>query len=60
MQCTVCHYPHSAVLYTRKDEQQNQTYRRHECQRCGLRFTTYERVNYERIEKRGRPVKDVE
>lgn len=44
MQCSGCKYPHSQVVYTRHDENQGITNRRRECQRCGLRFTTQERM----------------
>ncbi len=42
MKCTGCQYEHSSVVYTRNDEVRNQTTRRRECLKCGLRFTTCE------------------
>lgn len=44
MYCTGCHYPHSSVIETRKDENRHLILRRRECLRCGLRFTTSEQV----------------
>jgi len=50
MQCRNCGYPESRVVHTDKDEEKNQIYRRRECVKCGVRFTTQEhfRENYER------------
>lgn len=50
MQCKYCNYPESRVVETRKDDHLNQTYRRRECIKCGIRFTTQEhmRDNYKR------------
>lgn len=50
MQCTHCKYPESRVVETNKDEKLNQIYRRRECIKCGIRFTTQEhlRDNYKR------------
>ena len=45
MQCKGCKYPDSHVVYTRHDSQRNAIARRRECLRCGLRFTTHEKVN---------------
>ena len=42
MQCPYCNHPDSKVTDSRTAE--NGIRRRRECQRCGLRFTTYERV----------------
>lgn len=44
MKCQGCGYPHSSVVETKKDEGRNITKRRRECLRCGLRFTTHERL----------------
>lgn len=42
MQCQACGYPDSRVVETRQDEKINQVYRRRECIKCGVRFTTQE------------------
>ena len=42
MRCPYCSYPESRVTDSRTVE--NGTRRRRECGQCGLRFTTYERV----------------
>ena len=42
MHCPYCNYPDSRVTDSRTAE--NGVRRRRECTRCGLRFTTYERV----------------
>lgn len=44
MQCTGCKYPHSHVVYTTHDDLRNMIERRRECLRCGLRFTTHEKL----------------
>lgn len=48
MQCKSCNYPDSRVVETTKDEKNNQIYRRRECIKCGVRYTTQEhfRDNY--------------
>ena len=43
MRCSGCEYPYSTVVYTRHNEDRTKTLRRHECVRCGLRFTTTEK-----------------
>jgi transcriptional repressor NrdR len=50
MHCQSCQYPDSRVVETRKDDNSNQVYRRRECIKCGVRFTTQEnlRENYKR------------
>lgn len=45
MQCKGCKYPDSHVVYTRHDESRNAITRRRECLRCGLRFTTHEKLS---------------
>jgi len=42
MQCKSCNYPDSRVVETTRDERNNQIYRRRECIKCGVRFTTQE------------------
>lgn len=42
MQCPGCKYPDSRVVHTYRDDDRVLTKRRHECQRCGKRFTTHE------------------
>ncbi len=61
MQCKSCHYPDSRVVETTKDERINQIYRRRECIKCGIRFTTQEhfRDNYKRPPYKTQPPKQV-
>lgn len=47
MKCPLCSYPHSRVVYTRKNLARNATQRRHECVKCQRRFTTTERIGYD-------------
>lgn len=51
MQCKNCKYPDSSVIYTRHNDFKDLTIRRRECIRCGLRFTTQEKVK-DKNEKR--------
>ncbi|PIP52972.1 transcriptional regulator NrdR [Candidatus Beckwithbacteria bacterium CG23_combo_of_CG06-09_8_20_14_all_34_8] len=44
MFCPYCSFAKSAVLESRDSEDGEVTRRRRECQRCGKRFTTYERI----------------
>lgn len=44
MRCSYCGYEDSKVLDSRPVEDGRSIRRRRECQRCGKRFTTYERV----------------
>jgi transcriptional repressor NrdR len=44
MLCNSCGYPHSEVVSTRKNESRGHTERRRECLKCGVRFTTHERL----------------
>jgi len=44
MLCKSCQYPDSSVVYTRHDEKRNLTERRRECLKCGMRFTTHEKL----------------
>ena len=44
MRCSFCGYEDSKVLDSRPVEDGRSIRRRRECQRCGKRFTTYERV----------------
>ncbi|HHT9109603.1 MAG TPA: NrdR family transcriptional regulator [Candidatus Brocadiaceae bacterium] len=44
MQCRNCKYPDSRVVETTKDDRCNQIYRRRECVKCGVRFTTQENL----------------
>ena len=50
MQCRSCGYPDSRVVETTKNDRDNQIYRRRECIKCGVRYTTQEhlRENYKR------------
>ena len=42
MQCKSCNYKGSRVVETKPDEKTNQIYRRRECIKCGVRYTTQE------------------
>lgn len=44
MQCTGCKYPDSHVVYTKNHDIKHAIERRRECLRCGLRFTTHEKL----------------
>lgn len=44
MQCRACSYPDSRVVETTRDDRTNQIYRRRECIKCGLRYTTQENL----------------
>lgn len=44
MKCPFCTYPESKVLETRVADEWDTIRRRRECEKCGKRFTTYERV----------------
>ena len=61
MQCKSCSYPDSRVVETRHDENLNQIYRRRECIKCGVRYTTQEhlRDNYKRSNYKTTPPKRV-
>lgn len=61
MQCRNCGYPDSKVVHTDRDENKNQIYRRRECVKCGIRFTTQEhfRENYERSPYKTPPPKRI-
>ncbi len=48
MQCTHCKYPDSSVVYTRHDGD-NLIRRRRECNKCGMRFTTQEKLKEPRV-----------
>ena len=43
MRCPYCHHSHSKVLDSRATDEGASIRRRRECERCGRRFTTYER-----------------
>ncbi len=44
MKCPYCNHPETKVLDSRDAEDLELTRRRRECEKCGKRFTTYERV----------------
>jgi len=44
MRCPSCHYEDTKVVDSRATEEGYVIRRRRECQRCGFRFTTYERL----------------
>jgi len=43
MLCKGCNYPNSRVIDSNKNQIKDSIYRRRECMRCGLRFTTVEK-----------------
>lgn len=57
MQCKGCGYSQTHVVRTSHNEKTNETKRRRECMRCGLRFTTQEESKDSL--KTGRPKNDV-
>lgn len=61
MQCKSCNYPDSRVVETRHDDKTNQIYRRRECIKCGVRYTTQEhlRETYQRQPYKTPPPKTV-
>jgi len=61
MLCKSCNYPESRVVETRQDENHNQIYRRRECIKCGVRYTTQEhlRDNPKKTEYKTAPPKRV-
>ena len=44
MRCPFCGYPETRVIDSRDTEDMLVTRRRRECPKCGMRFTTYERI----------------
>jgi len=44
MKCPYCYHSETKVVDTREAEYSDVTRRRRECEKCGKRFTTYERV----------------
>ena len=50
MKCPFCSFNETKVLETREDE--NSVKRRRECSKCGKRFTTYERAEFDIIVKK--------
>lgn len=42
MKCPTCSHPYSYVVDSRQNQDNTVTRRRHECQRCMLRFSTWE------------------
>lgn len=48
MKCQGCGYPQSQVVETKKDDAHGIVKRRRECMRCGLRFTTHEKLRDEK------------
>lgn len=61
MQCKSCNYPDSRVVETTRDDKTNQVYRRRECVKCGVRYTTQEhfRDNYKVAPYKTQPPKQV-
>lgn len=56
MLCKSCQYPESSVVYTRHDDRKNLTERRRECLKCGMRYTTHERLREYTNHKTSPPV----
>lgn len=50
MRCPDCGYENTGVVDTRDTEKGNTVRRRRECRRCGFRFTTYERPEWESLQ----------
>ncbi|MGI6173210.1 MAG: transcriptional regulator NrdR [Christensenellales bacterium] len=46
MRCVYCHCLNSRVIDSRQSEDGTTIRRRRECEACGRRFTTYEKVDY--------------
>ncbi|EKD50884.1 MAG: transcriptional regulator NrdR [uncultured bacterium] len=44
MKCPTCQHPESKVIDSRVSNEANNIRRRRECEQCGQRFTTYERI----------------
>lgn len=44
MNCSNCHYKSTKVLDSRPVEESRSIRRRRECEQCGFRFTTFERI----------------
>ena len=44
MKCPFCHEAENRVIDSRLSKDANMIRRRRECEKCGRRFTTYERV----------------
>lgn len=44
MHCRHCNYPDTSVVKTTKHDFKNLIERRRECLRCGLRFSTHEKL----------------
>jgi transcriptional regulator NrdR family protein len=61
MNCKQCDYPNSRVVETNIDDRLNQIYRRRECVKCGVRFTTQEhyRENYKRSDYKTTPPRKI-
>jgi len=45
MECKNCNYPQSIVVKTRHGDSGDSILRRRECPRCGMRFTTSEKIH---------------
>ncbi len=54
MRCPDCGYENTGVIDTRDTEKGNTVRRRRECRRCGFRFTTYERPEWESLQVKKR------
>lgn len=54
MQCKNCNYPDSSVVRTTHNDFKNVIERRRECLRCGVRFTTQEKLKDKKMEDQKR------
>ncbi len=54
MICAACKHPTTEVLYTRQDEDTNETKRCRHCLKCGLRFITHEQISEKSIKRDNR------
>jgi len=61
MECESCKYPETRVVDTDQDHKTNQIYRRRECVKCGVRFTTREhlRDNYKKSNYKTVPPREI-
>ena len=57
MECKNCNYPQSTVVKTRHDDAGDSILRRRECPRCGMRFTTSEKIHVSKRMGSNQPIK---
>lgn len=46
MRCTHCFHPFSQIIYVIHNDDHSLTERRRQCNKCGMRFTTWEKVRH--------------